>query len=72
MSDDEAYFERRAEEELEHATRALDPKVVRFHYLLTELFLERLYGTSGSRLPPEAGRHPSNISPPRPSDGRRA
>ena len=40
--DDLAYFERRAEQELQLAQQAVDPQVVAAHYRLAELYLERL------------------------------
>jgi hypothetical protein len=40
--DDLAYFERRAEQELQLAQQASDPQVVDAHYRLAELYLERL------------------------------
>jgi hypothetical protein len=43
-ADDQAYYARRAEEELERAQQALHPKVTQSHYLLTEMYLDRLYG----------------------------
>ena len=43
-ADDEAYYQRRAEEEVERARRSEDPRIVDFHYRLTELYLDRLYG----------------------------
>jgi hypothetical protein len=40
--DDLAYFERRAEQELQLAQQAVDPQVVAAHYRLAELYLERV------------------------------
>lgn len=40
--DDEAYFRRRAEQELELAQRAEDCAVVRAHYQLAEAYLDKL------------------------------
>lgn len=40
--DDEAYFRRRAEQELELAQRAIDGAAVHAHYRLAEAYLERL------------------------------
>jgi hypothetical protein len=45
-AEERSFLERRAEEEVERAQRSADPKVVRFHYLLMEAYLERLYGQS--------------------------
>ena len=42
-ADDLAYFERRAEEELELAQRSNHPEVVKRHYLLAGLYLDRVY-----------------------------
>ena len=42
--EDGAYYQKRAEEELELARRATDPLAVQFHYALTELYLDRLHG----------------------------
>jgi hypothetical protein len=41
--DDLAYFERRAEDELEAAQDAEHPAAVRAHYHLASLYLDRLY-----------------------------
>ena len=40
--DDEDYYQRRAEEEVERALASDDPRVVQFHYVLSELYFERL------------------------------
>ena len=42
FEDDNTYFTRRAEVELEQAQRATKPEVVRAHYQLAEAYLERL------------------------------
>jgi hypothetical protein len=39
---DEVYYRRRAEEEVERACASDDPRVVQFHYVLSELYLDRL------------------------------
>lgn len=41
--DDGDYFERRAEAELQLAQAAEHPAVVRAHYLMAGLYLDRLY-----------------------------
>ncbi len=43
-AEDEDYFQRRAEEEVERARQSDDPLVVRFHYALSELYFDRLGG----------------------------
>ena len=48
--DDESYYRRRAEEEIERAQQSNDPNVVRSHYLLAELYLDQIYG--GGETPP--------------------
>lgn len=45
-SEERLYLEQRAEEEVERAQRASDPKVVQAHYVMTEAYLDRLYGNS--------------------------
>lgn len=45
--DDRAYFERRAEEEIERARESDDPRSVAIHYALSELYLERVDAASG-------------------------
>lgn len=42
MEDDVTYFRRRAEAELERAQRATHPGVVKAHYDLANLYLERV------------------------------
>lgn len=42
--DDETYYRERAEAELELAQRATHPAAVRIHYLLSELYLNRIHG----------------------------
>jgi hypothetical protein len=42
-ADDLAYFERRAEQELDLAQRSLHPEAVKRHYLLAGLYLDRIY-----------------------------
>lgn len=46
---DTAYFQRRAEEEIEAAKRSVDPNVVALHHRLAELYLERV-----AQMPPES------------------
>lgn len=46
-SHDLAYFQNRAEAELELAQRASHPKAVRAHYLLAELYLDKVHGRPG-------------------------
>jgi hypothetical protein len=41
-AEDEAYFQQRAEEEVERARTSDDPIVVEFHYTLSELYFDRL------------------------------
>jgi hypothetical protein len=41
-SNDELYFRRRAEQELELAQRAVDSAVVRAHYRLAEAYLDKI------------------------------
>lgn len=43
--DDRSYFYRRAEEELSRAQTSQDESVVRFHYILAGLYLDRVFGT---------------------------
>ena len=50
-ADDEAYYQLRAEEEVERARRSTDPRVVDFHYRLTELYLERVHGAQPAAEP---------------------
>jgi hypothetical protein len=52
-ADDEAYYQQRAEEEVERARRSTDPRVVDFHYRLTELYLDKVHGAA-----PVAGQRP--------------
>lgn len=48
MSDeDRVYFYRRAEEEIERARLSVTDQLVQFHYVLAELYLDRIYGTDG-------------------------
>jgi hypothetical protein len=46
MADDQSYYERRAEIELEMAQRAKHPEAVRAHCGLADLYLERVYGST--------------------------
>lgn len=41
-NDDRAYFERRAEQQIERARESDDPRSVAIHYALSELYLERV------------------------------
>ena len=50
-ADDKAYHQRRAEEEVEHARRSDDPRIVDFHYRLTELYLDRVHGPAAAAEP---------------------
>jgi hypothetical protein len=56
--DDAEYFERRAQEELALAQRSSNPAVVRAHFLLAGLYLDRLHshesGRLGADVPPAA------------------
>ncbi len=45
--EDRAYFEKRAETHLELAANATDPGVVKAHYLLANLYLDRIHGVTG-------------------------
>ena len=47
-ADDEAYDQKRAEEEIERARRSTDPRAVQLHYRLSELYLDRLHGPAGA------------------------
>jgi hypothetical protein len=49
-----SYFEHRAETELEMAQRATHPAVVRAHYQLADLYLDRVYGGENAGAPQEA------------------
>ena len=40
---DLAYYQNRAEAELELAQRALHPKAVKAHYLMAELYLDKVH-----------------------------
>ena len=51
--DDGEYYEIRAEEELALAQRSDHPAVVRAHFLLAGLYLDRLYNPDGAD--PRAG-----------------
>ncbi len=42
MTDEQTYYYRRAEAELEQAQRACDPRSVRAHYQLAEAYLGRV------------------------------
>lgn len=44
--DDAAYFERRAETQIELASKSTDTRAVQAHYALATFYLERIYGTS--------------------------
>ena len=44
MSEEElSYFYRRAEEEIGRAQQSNDPRLVNFHYRLSDLYLERVF-----------------------------
>ena len=45
--EDCAYFERRAEEEIDRARESADPRSVAIHYMLSELYLERIGAARG-------------------------
>ena len=45
-ADEIAYYERRAEAELELAQRATDARAVQVHYELAAHYLERIYGAA--------------------------
>ncbi len=50
---DEAYYRRRAQEEVERACASDDPRVVEFHYVLSELYFGRLLEKAGGEdVPP--------------------
>lgn len=42
--DDENYYERRAEAEIELAARSQDTKAVQAHYQLATAYLDKIYG----------------------------
>lgn len=44
--DDAAYFERRAETQIELASKSDDPRAVQAHYALANFYLERIYGAA--------------------------
>ena len=44
---DIAYFTERADRELEQAQRATDPAAVRAHYILANLYLDKIHGQDG-------------------------
>lgn len=46
-ADDRAYFEQRAEQEIERARESTDPRTVAIHYALSELYLERIEAAPG-------------------------
>lgn len=46
--DDEAYYHRRAEEEIARAQASTEAKVVSFHYHLAGFYLDRVFGEAGS------------------------
>ena len=46
VGDDVAYFEQRAEEEIELARQAEDSRVVQAHYQLATAYLDRIHGES--------------------------
>ena len=52
MADEEAYFYRRAEEEIERARASADPRLVSFHYRLSALYLDRAFGAAAGTEPP--------------------
>ncbi|MDB5670428.1 MAG: hypothetical protein JWO25_1387 [Alphaproteobacteria bacterium] len=45
---DQDYFYRRAEEEIDRARISTAERVVRFHYELAGLYLDRVYGAEGN------------------------
>jgi hypothetical protein len=52
--EDRAYFEQRAEAEIELAQKADHPDVVRAHYELAGYYLDRVHGTPPGGRPNEA------------------
>ena len=48
--DQDSYFLQRAEDELELARKSEHPEVVRAHYLLAGLYLDRVYGPDEAEL----------------------
>jgi hypothetical protein len=46
--DDRIYYSRRAEEEISRAQASEDERLVRFHYILGGLYLDRVYGVPES------------------------
>ena len=47
LIDDRIYFEKRAETHLDLAANATDPSVVKAHYVLANLYLDRVHGITG-------------------------
>ena len=54
--EDRAYFERRAEEEIERARESTDPRSVAIHYALSELYLDRIAEAPGGECGHKAGK----------------
>ena len=54
--DDRSYFYSRAEEEIERARSSSNERVVKFHYLLAGLYLDRVYGAQGDPRPSSVRR----------------
>lgn len=48
---DTEYYRKRAEQELQLAQSATDPKVVAAHYQLSQLYLEKLLALEGPQEP---------------------
>lgn len=47
-ANDFAYFQKRAEAELELAQRAQHPNAVKAHYHLAEIYLDRVHGSGAA------------------------
>ena len=60
---DAEYYQSRAEQELERAQKATDPKVVAAHYALAELYLERVAVEGKTGLSDAARPQPGKDAP---------
>jgi hypothetical protein len=50
-SEDRDYFYRRAEQEIACAQSSASERLVRFHYQLAALYLDRVFGADGDQRP---------------------
>lgn len=55
QQEDVEYFERRAEQELRLAQLAVHPRVVRAHYFLAGIYLDKVYGGPAETAAEPAG-----------------